>query len=84
MTDELQPRGDETPPVTPEQLERDTERYVRDCFRILGDHQTEDTIQRVATKIALMMSVELLKRQVEIEAMNACFTPEEQRRANET
>jgi hypothetical protein len=63
-----------------EQLFQNTERYVRDCLRRLGDHHDEDTIMRVTNKLALTMSVEIQKREAIIAMTEACFTPEEQER----
>jgi hypothetical protein len=65
-------------PTIPEQLMENTDRYVRDCLQILGDRHGEETIRRIVNKMALMMSVEIDKRELELAATDACWTPAEQ------
>jgi hypothetical protein len=68
-------------PTIPEQLMENTERFVRDCFEILGDRHDDETIRRVVLKLALTMSVEISKHELALAALDSCFTREEQERA---
>lgn len=70
-------------PTIPEQLMENTDRYVRDCLARLGDRHGEQTIRRIVNKLALVMSVEIQKREMELAATDACWTPDEQQRLKE-